>query len=148
MTKVWPNPANSTTIVSQFKSADHLVDVVAASCFIPLYSATKLAVQVGDHPDRYIDGGVFAFMPPIGEVTISPFPQRFIYDLLPDAVRPAPSTYRPACIYLDRSRYSLRRLLGWVLVPPPAQEMWGLFRGGQEAAHRWMDAHPHKQPRT
>ena len=137
LTKVWPNPMNDAVIVSDFRSIDHLVDVVAASCFIPLYSALQMAVRIEDHPDRYIDGGVFAFMPPLGEVTISPFPQRFIYELLP--IRPDPATYRPACIYLPRSDFPLHRLLGWVLNPPKETDMWRLFRGGEEAANAWMD---------
>jgi hypothetical protein len=138
LTKVWPSPGSDAVIISNFTSLEHLVDVVAASCFIPLYSAQQLAVQIGNHPDHYIDGGVFAFMPPIGDVTISPFPQRFIYDLLP--IRPDPrNASRAACIYLDKRDFPLRKLLPWVLLPPPEEGMWELFHRGEEAANRWMD---------
>jgi hypothetical protein len=146
LTKVWPNPMRSATVISHFKSKEHIVDVVAASCFIPLYSAQQLAVTVGEQPERYIDGGVFAFMPPVGDVTISPFPQRFVYDLLPAAMRPT-GGLRPACIYLDRSQYPLRRLLGWVLTPPPEAEMWDLFHSGERVANAWMDKHSVRKDR-
>jgi len=138
MTKVWPNPNGVVTVVSEFDSKQHLLEVVAASCFIPLYSATQLAVTVGKETDLYVDGGVLAFMPPVGDITISPFPRRFIYELLP-VIKPNPKTYRPACIYLDRKDYPLHRLLSWVLIPPPEKEMWGLYHSGIKAANMWMD---------
>jgi len=139
MTKVWPNPKGVATIVSQFASKQHLLDVVAASCFIPLYSAPKLAVTVGNEKDLYVDGGVLAFMPPVGDITISPFPRRFIYDLVP-VIKPNPQTYRPACIYLNQKEYPLHRLLSWVLIPPSEKDMWGLYHSGVVAANQWMDA--------
>lgn len=41
VTKVWPNPKPYPTIISKFQSFDNLVNVVAASCFIPIYSNRK-----------------------------------------------------------------------------------------------------------
>ena len=139
MTKVWPSPENDAVIVSKFSSIDHLIDVVAASCYIPFYSSPKLATQIGKHPELYIDGGVFAFMPPIGDVTISPFPQRFIYEILP--IKPDPKTYRPACIFLSKTDYPLHKLLSWVLIPPEEEDMWALYHKGEDAAGKWMDSH-------
>lgn len=138
MTKVWPNPDGVVTIVSKFDTKQHLLDVVAASCFIPLYSAPQLAVSVGNEASLYVDGGVLAFMPPVGDITISPFPRRFVYELFP-IIKPNPKTFRPACIYLDRKDYPLHQLLSWVLIPPPEKEMWRLYHKGIEAANRWMD---------
>lgn len=139
LTRVWPNPDSSATIISRFDSAEHLLDVVAASCFIPLYSAPKLAVNVGAKTDLYVDGGVLAFMPPIGDITISPFSQRFIYEILP--LKPNPKTYRPTCIYLNKTEYPVPKLLSWVLTPPPEKSMWELYHKGSEAANKWLDIH-------
>lgn len=137
LTRVWPNPESSATIISHYDSAEHLLDVVAASCFIPLYSAPKLAVNVGAQTGFYVDGGVLAFMPPIGDITISPFSQRFIYEILPLK----PKTFRPTCIYLNRTEYPVAKLLSWVLLPPPEKSIWELYHKGSEAANRWLDLH-------
>ncbi|KAJ1410576.1 acyl transferase/acyl hydrolase/lysophospholipase [Ochromonadaceae sp. CCMP2298] len=131
-TQVWPSPQLHVT--STFSSAEHLLDVVAASCFIPLYSAKQLAVRVGaEKGDRqlFVDGGVLAFMPTVGEVTVSPFC---------DAGFPIkPINFRPIQIHLKNGDYSMAQLLYWGLNPPKPDIMRELSSKGSDAANRWMD---------
>jgi len=88
VTRVWPNPSRDPLTVNQFLSVVDLVDVVAASCFIPLWSHPALSTSIIARPEMeekeeekeggrwdVIDGGVVAFMPPLGNVRLSPFPQ-------------------------------------------------------------------------
>lgn len=81
VTQVWPRPSLQPQIVSQFSSPEHLVQTVAASCFIPLWSAPRqLATKVtltraGSGPTWFADGGLLAFMPPVGDIRISPLPR-------------------------------------------------------------------------
>ena len=88
VTRVWPNPSRDPLTVNQFLSLVDLVDVVAASCFIPLWSHPALSTSIIARPEMeekeeekeggrwdVIDGGVVAFMPPLGNVRLSPFPQ-------------------------------------------------------------------------
>ena len=109
-TKVWPNPTLKPHIISKFISVDALVDAVAASCFIPLYSSSRMMTMVQDHPGSYIDGGVFAFMPPVGEITMTPFPNKWIQPIC-----------RKAYVCLDSSTYSMSQLLKWSLFPPDSK---------------------------
>ena len=109
-TRLWPNPSIQPTIISKFRSVDALVDAVAASCFIPMYSATRFTTSVTDHSGYYLDGGVFAFMPPIGEITMTPFPNKLV----------KPFCRRPH-VSLDSSPYSVAQLLRWALFPPEAR---------------------------
>ena len=56
------------------------MQAVAASCFIPLWSAPRQLATAVDltHPDQasgaawFADGGLLAFMPPVGDIRISP----------------------------------------------------------------------------
>ena len=109
-TKIWPNPTLAPHIISKFDSIDALVDAVAASCFIPLYSSRKLSTMVRDHPGLYVDGGVYAFMPPIGDITMSPFPKKWIHPIC-----------RKTYVSLESSPYTMPQLLKWALFPPDAQ---------------------------
>jgi hypothetical protein len=79
VTKLWPSPSGS--IISKFDNVDDIIDIVAASCFIPFYSSpgalfTKITSK--SPSEFYIDGGVFGFMPSIGDVRCSPFPTRML----------------------------------------------------------------------
>lgn len=133
-TRVWPKPKAQVTMFSQFESKEHLIDCVAASCFIPLYGAkNQFKVKIGgvDTLDSYLDGGVFAFMPPVGDVTISPFANNHFHVKLPN--------WRHIDIHLDKSDYSLSKLLYWALHPAPEKELRELSHQGELKAHRWMD---------
>jgi len=165
-TRIWPAPSLNDlltpTIISEFDTEEHLLDAVAASCFIPIYSARKLAVNIrrgarsdsesdsDSDSDRnstnnnvtttasssdnelFVDGGVLAFMPPVGEVTISPFS---------DARFPIkPLNFRPIQIHLDPADgYSFPQLIYWGLNPPGGRKMRELYQKGRDAANRWMD---------
>ena len=172
VTKLWPKPTFVPIVISNFDSEDHLLDVIAASCFIPLYSSplkmmtniSKVATQTfaphGNHhspqtsldmdlsrhhgiesigvestgsetihDEYYIDGGVLAFIPPVGEVRISPFPSRYI------------RSFVEADITLPAEEYSLRQLLTWVLYPAPELILRELYSKGQSVARRWIENH-------
>lgn len=133
VTRLWPNPQLSPHIVSEFSSTEHLLSVVAASCFIPLYSAPKRIYTHIHHPrtassaEYFIDGGVLAFMPPLGDVRMTPLPKHYI------RARPIPDITLP-----DHARYPLPQLLLWVLKPAPEKDLRQLYTYGREAARTWM----------
>ncbi len=109
VTKVM-TPQSSPIILNHFQSPSHLVDCIAASCFIPVYSARRLSTSInmhtftnsgnysntdiknninnnssGNHNNNiifgknlYADGGLTAFMPPVGDVRVSPFPHAYV----------------------------------------------------------------------
>lgn len=107
-TKLWPAPTLTPTVISTFCDEEMLIDAVAASCFIPLYSARRLYTHIhGFGKSQFIDGGVLAFMPPIGDVKISPFKQGLLRRQV------------PATIYLDQLVYSRPRLVVYSLKPDP-----------------------------
>lgn len=88
VTRVWPNPSLDPVIISKYDSVDHLLDSVAASCFIPLYSARRSTTEIRsmsslyNQRSHYVDGGMTAFMPPVGDIRISPLPMRLFPPLL------------------------------------------------------------------
>jgi predicted acylesterase/phospholipase RssA len=172
VTKLWPNPTFLPHVVSQFNSADHLLDVIAASCFIPLYSSPlRVMTNIMSHYEKseakdsaimadelnseadnnattpsniprsstegtssatgeyYVDGGVLAFFPPIGEVKISPFPSKYI------------RSFAQADITLPAEEYSLRQLMKWVLHPGSEEDLRGLYAKGQQVAKEWIVQH-------
>ncbi len=114
---------------SHYHSIDFLIDVVAASCFIPLYSAPRLSTSISSLPGRYIDGGVWAFMPPAGDIKISPFPYEFINKFSPSQ---APD------ISLPIDRHPLSRLFHRGL-KPSRSFLKQLYLDGQESGRRWID---------
>lgn len=130
VTRVWPDP--EPLLISNFDSMDHLLDVVCASCFIPLYSTPKqLFAQINNDPGKiFMDGGFPPghWMPPIGDVRLSPFPSNFIMK-------------RPPHIYIDPGSpiASLPKLLSWVLIPPPPSGIKALYEEGVKAAAKWTN---------
>ena len=59
-TRVWPpkDVKLDVTIVSHFNSTEHLLDCVAASCFIPYYTGNSLTTTIAEYPgEHHIDGG-------------------------------------------------------------------------------------------
>ena len=125
VTKLWPNPTGTALVISKFQSKEALVDTVAASCFIPLYSNRSLFTKIIDKPLEYfIDGGVFGFMPPIGDVRVSPFNVLLLR--------------RPPHIRLNPVVFSAPRLLSWVLIPAPPDVLQELYNQGYRAAEEWI----------
>jgi len=64
VTKLWPSP--SASIISKFDNVEDIIDIVAASCFIPFYSSPRALftkITSRSPSEYYIDGGVFGFMP-------------------------------------------------------------------------------------
>jgi hypothetical protein len=129
VTKVWPNPSTKPLIQSQFASTEELLDNVAASCFLPLYSnrRTLFTYMGGSSSDLYMDGGVLARMPPIGDIKVAPFPRRF-------AARLATKVH----ISLDAKQYPLRRLVPYILNPAPEEILKDIYRQGTIAAEQWI----------
>lgn len=133
-TKVWPEPKAEVTMFSKYESKQHLIDCIAASCFIPLYGARKLTVDMSHTPGvSFIDGGVFAFMPPVGDVTISPFSDAHFHI--------KPPNFRHIDIHLDKENYPLGKLLYRALKPAPAVELRELYQQGVIAADKWATMH-------
>lgn len=134
ITKIWPNPKLEAHIVSQFLSVDHLMSVVAASCFIPLYSAPfKLVTNIKtQNIGYYVDGGVLAHMPPIGDVQISPLQRRLLRV-------GSNSNNHPDISLPSNSPYSMRQLLVWVLFPAPEVHLRELYHLGRQAAKTWIE---------
>jgi hypothetical protein len=133
-TRVWPKPRLSPVLVSRYQSKDQLIDAVAASCFIPLYSSwndKRIYTRIsGDEfsSQIHIDGGIFAFMPPVGDIGISPFPAKFVIK---------PMGRKPE-ISLGDNDYPLHQLLIWALRPPNESIIRDLFKRGQEQAEKWV----------
>ena len=119
VTKVWqpgprirgPTTWTSPEIINKWKNKTELVDTVAASCYIPMYSSRHLFTNIHGLNGYYVDGGFFGgFMPPIGDVKVSPFAIRALF------MRRAPQiTIRTG----QGASFSNVRLLSWVLNPAP-----------------------------
>jgi hypothetical protein len=137
-TKIWPDPKPRVTIFSQFDSKEHLIECVAASCFIPMYGASKLTVPIGPAQHQYIDGGVYAMIPPVGEITISPFGNsHFIV---------GPPNFRHIDIHLSKEEYPLGKLLYRALNPAPEKGLRKLYSKGIQAAHTWLEQKHRRAP--
>ena len=133
VTRLWPETSIKPILISEYKSIDFLIDIVGASCFIPGWSAPKLYTTIADKDHTkekmtaFVDGGFLAFMPPVGDVRISPFPKQFILH----------SRSKPT-ICLPIGAYSFPRLLSWVLRPAPEAVLNELYIHGREAARDWV----------
>jgi hypothetical protein len=115
VTKLWPSPSGS--IISKFDNVEDIIDTVAASCFIPFYSSPKALftkITSRSPSEYYIDGGVFGFMPSIGDVRCSPFPTRML--------RRSPN------IFIKSSVFSTPRLMSWVLSPAPPDVLEEMYK--------------------
>jgi hypothetical protein len=143
VTRVWPEPSIKPMIVSQFSSVDDLVDVTAASCFIPIWS--KLAnvgvttlisgrssqsesTKLLEETLTVVDGGFTAFMPPIGNCRVSPFPEKYIL-----------RSMRKPHICLDPGTLSLPRLVYWVLNPASPAQLRDLYDMGMQSTETYLE---------
>ncbi|CAM9161021.1 unnamed protein product, partial [Ectocarpus fasciculatus] len=122
-TRVWPKPSAKVTMFSNYDSLIDILSCVAASCFIPFYCSKKLYVEC--RGDRYIDGGLLAIMPPIGQVKISPLPKI----VFPRRLRPDITPNPPLRI---------EALTKNAFIPPPAHELERLYDIGAESTNRWL----------
>lgn len=127
VTKLWPDPMAKPHVVSQFASKDHIVDTVAASCFIPFYSTPKtFFTKIIDKPNEiYVDGGLFGVMPPIGDIRVSPFSLFMMR--------------RPPNIRINPSTFSAPRLFSWVLTPAPPDVLKEFYMEGYRAADEYIE---------
>ena len=122
-TRVWPKPSAEVTMFSNYDSLNDILSCVAASCFIPFYCSQKLYVEC--RGGRYIDGGLLAIMPPIGNVKISPLPKV----VFPRRLRPDISP-KPAL--------RIEELTKNAFIPPPAAELERLYEIGIESTSLWL----------
>ena len=131
-TQVRPISALGPVIVNRFDSAEHLAAAIGASCFIPFYSSpdTLTARAGSDKSTAFIDGGVFAMMPTIGDVCISPLPSAFFLPPLPG--------FRKPHIFLQDGIYKPSTLLKWGFLPPEEAALKELFQHGVASAERWI----------
>jgi hypothetical protein len=143
VTKVWPNPSVEPLIVSKFSSVDDVIDVTAASCFIPVWSklsdagmrtsiSSRGAVDASSvlmlESMSVVDGGFTAFMPPVGECKVSPFPARYVLR----------SMGKPH-ICLEPGQVSLPQLLYWVLNPAPPEQLRALYDMGMRSTELYLE---------
>ena len=124
VTKAWPKPEIKPKIISEFDSPEDMIDCIIASCFIPFYTDRLLTTTFRN--EQYVDGGFLAFMPPIGNVRISPF-------LHSPIIRKADISPR----LLKNFKFSSPRLLPWVLKPASPDVLRYLYEAGFEAASIW-----------
>jgi hypothetical protein len=129
-TKVWPDIDRRPSVISTFKDREHLIDTISASCFIPLYSTpNKLFTRIGQNPNElFIDGGVFGWMPPIGDIRVSPFPK----ELLSLVGKRKPH------ISLSYNAFPARKLLSWILIPAPPTQLKNLYEMGRVEAQIYI----------
>jgi hypothetical protein len=137
VTQVAPKFHKRATLISNFESDDDLVDAIAASCFIPFWSSKKTSTvfqSAGRKGEKYIDGGVFEFMPRIGNVTVTPLPH--LYRIIHP--RRGPPSISPSNI--PNFPYSTPTLVRWSLFPPTDKPelLWELFRYGEQSAEAWI----------
>ena len=76
-------------------------------------------------------GGILAFMPPIGDIKITPFPIRFLDRFLD----------RPPDITLP-SDFKLPQLLRWSLFPPEPNILYKLYEEGIRASDNFIAKNP------
>lgn len=127
-TSIYPNPQRmlEPSVISRFRDMNHLIDCVSASSFIPLYSSRDLFTRITGSPELFIDGGLAAWMPTIGDVRVAPFPRQWL-------MRRPPHIYIP-----DDGKYSLPRLLHHVFIPPSPETTRDIYNQGKKAVHIWM----------
>lgn len=147
VTRVWPQPSIKPMIVSQFSSIDDLVDVTAASCFIPVWSklanigvttlisgsrttptTTTESNKLLEDTLTVVDGGFTAFMPPVGNCRVSPFPERYIL-----------RSMRKPHICLDPGTLSLPKLVYWVLTPASPAQLRTFYDMGMQSTETYLE---------
>jgi len=133
ITQSWPKPVLKPQVVCQYDSIDHLLDVICASCFIPIYSARRISTSITGYPGRYIDGGVRAFMPPVGDIRVSPYP-----------IRPLGVLTRYPHISLPVSVYHIPKLLLLSLIPGKPSTLSKLYQDGITAGDAYVRSDRHK----
>ena len=134
VTRAWPQPKITPIIISNFSSKEDILDAVTTSCFIPLYSDKSLFIPYRE--GKYLDGGLLAFMPPVGQITVSPFHRRYVLRR-PPQISPHLSS---------KFKYSLPRLLSYVLRPAPPDVLRDLYQEGNNCALSWIHADKKETP--
>lgn len=133
-----------------------------AAMAIPGSGAEEHGVQVLDA----LDGGLLAFLPPVGEVGVSPLGMSeedqdaramisaagagasasLYYDAMLRACYPAIMGFlfgtgkrsRFPRIHIPAGKYDMKTLLRWVLVPPKRDEMLQLYNDGRFATRKYL----------
>jgi predicted acylesterase/phospholipase RssA len=121
-TKIWPNATSKVTIFSQYNSLDDILSCVAASSFIPFYSATRPFTYC--RGEIYIDGGALSLMPELGDVRVSPLPAVFFSKRLKPHITPL----KP---------FPVNELLKNGFIPPSEHVLKDIYNRGKESALHW-----------
>ncbi len=96
-----------------------------------IYIHRRLSTTINGMPGRFMDGGVWAFTPPIFNIKVSPFPAEYVRLLFPKAVPD---------IALPNGRYPINKLMHWALFPPKdPMKLKILHDEGFESANRWIE---------
>ena len=128
VTDLKPRPVLKT--ISHFESDNDLIACIATSCYIPFYCGPTLSVSFRGR--QSIDGGLFAFLPPVGEITISPLPA--IGKYVPNARR---SVIHPYLV--PGFKVPLRRMLRWAFFPESPEVLKELFDIGVASGDVWAN---------
>lgn len=131
ITKLSLSSPKNPLIISKYYSQSDLVDCIATSCYIPLYCGPKLYTIFRD--EKYIDGGIYAFLPPIGEITVCPLPQIGKYML-----NPRRSVIHP--LLVPNFDIPLKAMIRWSLFPPSPVILDDLFHLGEQSAQIWAES--------
>jgi hypothetical protein len=127
ITELSPKPTLKT--ISEFHSDDDLIDCIGTSCYIPLYCGPSLSTTFRNR--KSIDGGIFAFLPPVGDITVSPLPGIGKYVLNPRRAEIHP-------YLIPGFNIPLRRMLRWSLFPESPETLCELFDIGEKSACEWI----------
>ncbi|KAF7689434.1 patatin-like phospholipase domain-containing protein 4 [Silurus meridionalis] len=123
------------SMVSSFPSREHLIKVLLASSFVPLYAGVKPVEFQGQ---KWMDGGFTDSLPilPVGRtITVSPFSG--LQDVCPPHLGHRKLSVRLANMTITLSTENIKRL-NQALFPPSMLRMQDLHQEGYEDTMRFL----------
>ncbi|XP_053531915.1 patatin-like phospholipase domain-containing protein 4 isoform X4 [Ictalurus punctatus] len=123
------------SMVSSFPSREHLIKVLLASSFVPLYAGVKPVEFQGQ---KWMDGGFTDSLPILAvgrTITVSPFSG--LQDVCPPHVGPRKLNLRLANMTVTLSAENIKRL-NQALFPPSLLRMQELHQEGYEDTLRFL----------
>lgn len=138
VTQLHPEFTRRATLVSKFSSNCDLVSAISTSCFIPLWTNRRLTTNF--RGAKAIDGGVFAFMPPVGQVTVTPLPRLFsIIQATKKKDKRKIASISPLLLPEDHQVFNETKLAYWGLNVPASDVLQQLFDYGYDSALIWAN---------
>lgn len=115
-------------LITQYSNIHQIIDAVSASCFIPIYSGRRLSTSISGYNSSFVDGGFRAFMPPVGDIRVSPFPVGYMKGVLS----------RYPHITLPAKDYFIPQLFLWAAVPASPQKLRKIYHDGIAAGEFYI----------